>query len=142
MKDDMNFMLVAFAQACQLIHAVGLTPSPQTLPHPPRCDAVQLCWYEKLTSVRLDTRAVVHVSRPFWHQEHGFVQTTSNAELAFAASLIDSAAYRAYVPGRRLVGDYVAEARPMISIYSFRSRIPPLALTACYLVAHLVHTQN
>jgi hypothetical protein len=86
------------AQACQLVHVLRLTQPTQTLPHLPRFDVVQLRWYEKLNSVRLDTRAALQVSLPLRHQGHGFVPTASIVEPAFAESLNDSAAYRASMP--------------------------------------------
>jgi hypothetical protein len=91
------------ARACQLVHVLRLTPPTQTPPHLPRFDAAQLRWYEKLNSVRLENRAALQLSLPLWHQGYGFVPTASIVEPAFAASLIDSAAYRAFIPGRRLV---------------------------------------
>jgi hypothetical protein len=101
-----------------------------------------LRWYEKLNSVRLDTRAALQVSLPLRHQGHGFVPTASIAVPAFAASRIDSAAYRACVPGRRLVEDYTAEAQPVISVFLSRFQVPPQAHTAADLAAYPVHTQN
>jgi hypothetical protein len=130
------------AQAFQLVHLLRLTPPTQTLPHLPRFDVAQLRWYEKLNSVRLDTRAALQVSLPLRHQGHGFVPTASNVEPAFAESLIDSAAYRASMPGHRLVEDYAAEAEPLISIFFSRFHVPPRALTAADLAAQPVHTQN
>jgi hypothetical protein len=129
------------AQACQLVHALRLTPPPQTLPHLPRFDAAQLRWYEKMNSIRLDTRAAVQVTLPLRHQGHAFVPTVSIAEPAFAASLIDSAKYRSYIPGR-LTEEYAAEAQPVISTYFSLFHVPPQALTAAELAAHPVHIQN
>jgi hypothetical protein len=74
------------AQVCQLVHALRLTPPSQTLPRLPRFDAAQLRWYEKMSSIRLDTRAAVQVTLPLRHQGHGFVPTVSVAEPAFAAN--------------------------------------------------------
>jgi hypothetical protein len=118
------------AQAWQLFHVLRLTPPTQTLPRLPRYDAAQLRWYEKLNSVRQDTSAAVQVSLPVRHQGHGFVPMTSIAEPVFAASLIDSAAYRVSMLGRSLAEDYAAEAQPVISIYFSRFHVPPQPLTA------------
>jgi hypothetical protein len=130
------------ALACQLIHVLRLIPPTQTLPHKTRFEAAQLRWYEKLNSVHLDTRAPLQVSLPLWHQGHGFVSTASIAEPVFALSVIDSAAYRASRPGRRLVKDYAAEAQPVISTFFSLFHVPPQGLTAADLAAHPVHTQN
>jgi hypothetical protein len=66
----------------------------------------------------------------------------SIAEPAFASSLIDSAAYRASKPGRRLMEYYAAESQPVISTYFSRFHVPPQALSAADFAAHPVHTQN
>jgi hypothetical protein len=105
------------AQACQLVHALRLTPPSHTLPHLPRFDAAQLRWYEKMNSIRLDTRPAVQVTLTLRHQGHGFVPTGSIADPAFAASLIDSAKYGSSILERRLTEEYAAEVQPMISTY-------------------------
>jgi hypothetical protein len=145
---DICYIRLAFhahrlcAQACQLVPALRQTPSSLTLPHLPRFDAAQLRWYEKMNSIRIDTRAAVQVTLPLRHQGHGFVPTVSIAEPAFGASLIDSAKYRSSIPGRRLTEEYAAEAQPVISTYFSRFHVPNQAHTAAELAAHPVHTQN
>jgi hypothetical protein len=112
------------------------------LPLLPRFDAAQVCWYEKLISVRLEARAAGQVSLLLRLQGHGFVPMVSISEPAFAASLFYLAAYRASMPGSRLAEDYAAEAQPAISTYFSRFHVPPQALTAADLAAHPVNTQN
>jgi hypothetical protein len=55
---------------------------------------------------------------------------------------MDSAAYRASMPGSYLAEDCGAEAQPVISTYHSRFHIPLQARTAADLAAHPLHTQN